>query len=208
MSTACTSNLPSGAVRLFQSNPLPETMTMKRSLSGCILLLAAGGTDAGFAASAGNIQFNGELTATTCDVSIDGQGPDATVTLPTISTSQFSYYGKGVGRTSFVMELSNCTGSQGTVSAFFESGPTVDATSGLLLNTGGTASRIALELLDGTTGNQVHVGYSSQVSENAYVDISSGSAQLPYAVQYIGTQPTPPGPGTVASNVTYSLQYK
>ena len=36
------------------------------------------------AASTGTITFNGELTATTCDVIVDGEAADATVTLPTI----------------------------------------------------------------------------------------------------------------------------
>lgn len=36
-----------------------------------------------YAASTGTITFEGQLTDTTCDVSVNGGGPDATVTLPT-----------------------------------------------------------------------------------------------------------------------------
>lgn len=36
------------------------------------------------AAGTGTITFNGELTANTCNADVDGQGPDATIVLPTI----------------------------------------------------------------------------------------------------------------------------
>ncbi|MCS3455883.1 major type 1 subunit fimbrin (pilin) [Aeromonas sp. BIGb0405] len=161
------------------------------------------------AASTGTITFNGELTATTCDVSIDGQGADATVILPTVSANTLAAANDTTGTTAFNMALSNCAGTLQTASAFFEAGTSVDLASGLLNNMGGTATNVSLQLRDGSSASQdvIQVGNSSQVTNTTMVDTSSGSAVLPYLVEYI----TPAGgatPGTVTSNVTYSIQYK
>ncbi len=60
------------------------------------------------AASTGTITFNGELTATTCDADVDGQGPDATIVLPTVGTNQLTAESQTAGRTGFNIGLSNC----------------------------------------------------------------------------------------------------
>lgn len=106
------------------------------------------GVNAAQAASTGTITFNGELTASTCDVSVDGQGADATVVLPTVGTSQLTSANQVAGNTGFSMALSNCTGTLKTVSAFFEAGPSVDVVTGHLKNVSGTAGLVSLELLD------------------------------------------------------------
>ena len=164
------------------------------------------------AASTGTITFNGELTDSTCDVDINGQGADATVVLPTVSVNQLTASGDTTGRTSFNMNLSNCVvGTQGghsKVAAFFQPGTTVDLSTGRLRNVSGTATNVDLELLD-ATGNYaaINVGNTDQVSNTAYVDIQAdGSALLPYAVQYYANAQTTPG--TVVSSVVYNLQYK
>ena len=164
------------------------------------------------AASTGTITFNGELTDSTCDVDINGQGADATVVLPTVSVNQLTASGDTTGRTSFNMNLSNCVvGTQGghsKVASFFQPGTTVDLSTGRLRNVSGTATNVDLELLD-ATGNYaaINVGNTDQVSNTAYVDIQAdGSALLPYAVQYYANAQTTPG--TVVSSVVYNLQYK
>ncbi len=73
------------------------------------------------AESTGTIEFEGELTATTCDVIVDGQAADATVKLPTIGTNQLTAATQTAGRTGFNMALSDCAGTLKTVSAFFGS---------------------------------------------------------------------------------------
>ncbi|VTM93058.1 major fimbrial protein StkA [Raoultella planticola] len=66
------------------------------------------------AASTGTITFNGELTDSTCNVDVNGQGADATVVLPTVSVNQLTASGETTGRTSFNMNLANCVvGTQG-----------------------------------------------------------------------------------------------
>lgn len=167
------------------------------------------GANVANAASTGTITFNGELTDSTCDVDVNGQGPDATVVLPTISTNLLTAPGQIQGRTSFNMSLTGCTVADGksTVSAFFQPGSTVDLSTGRLLNVSGTATNVGLQLLDASNGfAPINVGNTNQVSDTAYVDMSSGSAVLPYAVEYYADDATTAG--TVVSSVVYNLQYK
>ena len=165
-----------------------------------------------FAASTGTITFNGELTDTTCNVDINGQGIDALVTLPTVGIDQLTKDKDTTGRTSFNMNLSDCVigteNGKSKVSAFFQTGSTVELSSGRLNNTSGTASNVQLQLLDSTGNfNVINVGNTNQVENMAYIDINEdGTATLPYAVEYYAQGQTTPG--TVRSSVVYNLQYK
>lgn len=113
------------------------------------------------------------------------------------------------------MNLSKCVivedGSKhAKVAAFFQPGNTVDLSTGRLKNTSSTgASLVDLQLLD-ASGNYkpINVGNSEQVSSTTYVDIDpdSGTAFLPYAVEYYANGQTTPG--IVTSSVVYNLQYK
>lgn len=165
-----------------------------------------------FAASTGTITFNGELTDTTCNVDVNGQGSDATVTLPTVSVKELLEEKQTAGLTSFNINLSECAigteNGKSRVSAFFQPGTTVDLSSGRLKNMGGDATNVQLQLLDATGDFKViNVGNTAQVSNMAYVPISEdGKATLPYAVEYYAVDKTTPG--TVTSSVVYNLQYQ
>ncbi|EFA9626254.1 type 1 fimbrial protein [Escherichia coli] len=164
------------------------------------------------AASTGTITFNGEVTSNTCDVVVDNQSNDAIITLPTVSTSDLSTQGKTAGRTGFVMALNNCVvqtpGQKDTVSAFFQSGQSVNLSTGRLNNTDQSgASNVSLQLLD-VTGNYqpIKVGNTSQVTGTAGVKIANNQATLPYAVEYYAEGQSTAG--LVKSTVVYNLQYK
>ncbi len=181
---------------------------MKKLVLAVSIITVLAGVSTAQAASTGTITFNGLLTANTCDVSVAGQTADATVVLPTISTSQLTGATQTAGRTGFDMALSNCAGTLKTASAFFESGSSVDVNTGRLLNMSGTATNVDLQLRDGTSASQavIQAGNTNQVTNTSYVDVSSGSATLPYAVEYYAKGATTAG--TVVSNVVYSIQYK
>lgn len=157
------------------------------------------------AASTGTITFNGELTANTCDVIVDGQSADATVTLPTVSTGILDTAARTAGDTSFVLSLSNCSSTE-NVSAFFQAGASVDSNGRLINN--GTAAQVSLQLLDGSSAalDVINIGSQEQVLNTVYNPTSSGSASLPYTVRYYAEGTTTPG--TVVSNVVYAIQYQ
>lgn len=186
---------------------------MKKTLVSLSLLATFSIVTAAQAASTGTITFTGLLTDTTCDVSVNGGGPSATVKLPAVSVSNLSRAGEVAGRTDIRMNLSKCIviskGGASTVSAFFETGDTVDVSTGRLKNIGGQAGNVDLQLLDGSNKFAViKAGNTSQVDSTKYITINqaTGTALLRYAVQYYATAKTTPG--TVTSSVTYSLQYK
>ncbi|WP_241613712.1 fimbrial protein [Rosenbergiella epipactidis] len=182
---------------------------MKKMIIASSVIALLGMANIAHAASTGTIKFQGQLTDSTCDVDIEGQGPDATIVLPTVSTNLLTQTGNTTGKTGFNMSLSNCTvnaAGPSTVSAFFQTGATVDQSTGRLKSTG-EAQNVTLQLLDGSKGlTPIKVGSSSQVNDTAYVDMKSGSATLPYAVQYYAESATTAG--SVASSVVYNLQYK
>ncbi|WP_196061644.1 MULTISPECIES: fimbrial protein [unclassified Serratia (in: enterobacteria)] len=181
---------------------------MKKLAIVASLVAAFGSLGMAQAASTGTITFNGELTATTCDVVVDGQAADATVVLPTIGTNLLQTAGTTRGDTGFVMALNNCSGTLQTASAFFEAGSSVDQVTGRLKNMTGGATNVSLQLLDGSSTSPavIQAGNQNQVTNTTYKDISSGSASLPYIVRYYAEAPTTAG--TVVSNVVYSIQYQ
>ncbi|MGX5022266.1 fimbrial protein [Enterobacter sp. UPMP2060] len=163
------------------------------------------------AATSGTINFSGKVTDTTCDVAINGQKGDATVSLPIVPTSELASVGKTTGQTSFTMTLENCVlGNQGenTVSAFFQAGATVDNISGRLKQTSiAGAENVSLQLLDGTNGNVIFVGNPNQNEKNYFSNINGNEViKLPYSVRYYAEGPVTSG--IVTSSVVYNLQYK
>lgn len=180
---------------------------MKKLAIATSLVAALAGVSTVQAASTGTITFNGLLTATTCNVVVDNQTEDATVTLPTLGTNVLDESGKTAGRTRFNMALTQCTGALRTASAFFQDGATVDSDTGRL-NSSGTAENVQLQLRDGTGAARsvIKVGDPSQVDTTRYVSIASASANLPYSVEYYATDATTAG--TVVSSVVYNIQYK
>jgi major type 1 subunit fimbrin (pilin) len=112
--------------------------------------------------------------------------------------------------------LNSCEGSLPTASAFFESGGSVDPVTGRLKNilTGATAaSNVSLQLRDGssTTRAVIQAGNQNQRLNTAYVAYTgspTGSANLPYFVEYYADGTGSITGGKIQSTVIYSIQYK
>lgn len=165
-------------------------------------------------ASTGTLTFKGELAVNTCDVIVDDQAADATVVLPAVSVNQLTTAGQTAGDTVFVIGLRNCGGplpfAYPTAAAFFEMGPSVDSVTGRLINISGSASNVSLQLRDRYSnalaviqaGNQNQSGNIHHSMNNP----SQGSLNLPYIVRYYAESQVTPG--TVVSNVIYSIQYR
>ncbi|WP_283228267.1 fimbrial protein [Pantoea sp. EA-12] len=155
------------------------------------------------AAGTGTVNFDGELTQNTCDVSIGGQGSDATIVLPTVNVSLLQTAAQTAGLQTFILRTSNCNPDMWTYAAFFEAGPTVDTLTGRLKNTNKTgATNVSLQLVDPLAQKPIQAGNQNQVANNTYYRPNN----LAYAVQYYAEGPTTPG--LVNSSVVYSLMYK
>lgn len=106
--------------------------------------------------------------------------------------------------------MTNCTGAASVTNAaaFFENGATVDPIGYRLINTlndGTEAGNVQLQLVDATTGNAIKVGSPTQHTTSTTYDLSSGSATLPYAVEYYATAAATPG--LVTSAVNFTINY-
>lgn len=183
---------------------------MKRKLQLCAMSFLSVMATTAHSESTGTIDFIGSVTDTTCNVNVDGQGNNATITLPTVPVDELQKEGETTGRTEFQMLLSDCSvGESGVdkVAAFFVQGATVDSFTGRLINqsTDG-AENVSLELSDAQTSTPIMVGAESQENDNKYEYITDGTAKLAYAVAYYAEGNVTPG--AVTSSVVYNLQYK
>jgi major type 1 subunit fimbrin (pilin) len=173
-----------------------------------ISALALGLATTGIAqSSTGTITFNGQLTANTCSAAVNGAGPSATVTLPTISISDLNAAGKTAGKTRFQIALSGCSANT-SVAAFFEETPGATDIAGRLINSG-TATNVSIELNDiGTSSTRILVGQESQISKTIgwYTIPTTGTQTMNYSAQYYANGTTTAG--TVTSKVNYTLMYK
>ncbi len=180
-------------------------------------------------ASDGMITFTGAVTASTCTVSVNGDGANATVVLPvvdaaslggTAGTSTTASQQTGSG-TFFNVAISDCTAAAPspsgdtaptTVSVYFEAGGTVDETTGGLINTapGGSNVEVKLYNASGTTvvGTQIQPGtLTNQPAAVTIASITASSETQWFYAGYATLGTTAATAGAVNTNVTYSLVY-
>ena len=178
----------------------------KKALS--ILLATAGLALAATSAHAadGTITITGEITGQTCTISGNGGGKDFTVTLPGVSTSALAAPGSTAARTPFQIALSKCTPNSGNASVYFEPGLTVNAGTGQLKNTNGTAENVEIGLLN-KDGSNIKLGATQGNQKSQVVPIKDGAATLDYYAQYVATGGAA-GSGSVDTSVMYSVSYQ
>lgn len=174
------------------------------------IVLATGGLFglASFAAHAadGTVAVGGSVVDTTCSISVNGSGPNATVALPPVSTGSLKANPSTAGMTPFTIALNNCSGAATKAMAHFEyNSMNVDSILGYLSNYG-TAFRVKVRLLNAQMQPiNLNTGENNQIDINAGA-ISGGAANLQYFAEYF-TQGSA-GAGTVQANVQYTVQYQ
>lgn len=150
----------------------------------------------------GTISISGEITDTTCGISVNNGTNDETVTLPTVSAVALSSVSSVAGTTPFSIVLSGCTGSTlSNAYAYFEPGTFVETSTGRLNNNGGAAG-VQVRLLD-KTSTPIVIGSASQGS--VVEDISGGGATLGYYAQYYANGVVTAG--LVTTEVNYTIVY-
>jgi P pilus assembly protein, pilin FimA len=181
----------------------------KHALSALALVISSVMVTSAFAVD-GTITINGQITDTTCAISVDGGNADATVTLPTVSSSTLTVAGAVAGMTPFNIALTGCSGtSLATAQTYFEPGAFTDSNTGRL-NTDSTvadaATNVQVQLLNADRDPLV-VGASVANGQNDIpVDISTGSGTLNYFAQYYATAASTAG--SVTTQVDYTMIYE
>jgi major type 1 subunit fimbrin (pilin) len=187
---------------------------MKKTLFTAALIAAFGVAVASTAAAAsdGTITIKGQITGASCTVTINGQGANPTVTLPTVQSNQFTAAGTASGFTAVTIALSGCTAGTGTpavtkVLPFFEQGPNVDLTSGFLKNTGtATGVEVMLSNTNATSGALTLGGASGAQNAGTAVALT-GNPSFTYYAAYVSTAAAVTA-GTVSTSVQYDLNYQ
>ncbi|AHK19396.1 fimbrial protein [Yersinia similis] len=168
------------------------------------IALFSASTTVAMSASNNTITFQGEVTAQTCSVTVNGLEANPIVLLPTVSSSDLSDSGQTKGKTTFTLGVSGCT--SGTDDLDIKTifiGSLVTAT-GNLQNTG-TAGNVELQLLkDATTTTGIDL--NSGLAQDGIVLLAGDtSAEHDFAVQYYATGQSTPG--SVIASVQYAVSY-
>lgn len=200
---------------------------MKKSILTAAVVFALSAASSAYAGN--TITFLGEITDSTCDVSVEGGS--STITLPSVSKSLLSATNSTAGRVSFALLAENCALGNGKskVAAYFNGNGAegadannIDSTTGYLNNLAtdpnpeddadadylDAATNVQLRLIDGTSNAVIKAGFADQVDDAGYVTVdTSNNARLPYSVEYISVAGSAP-PGPVKGMVVYDLMYQ
>ncbi|MBS1204300.1 MAG: type 1 fimbrial protein [Proteobacteria bacterium] len=157
-----------------------------------------------FAASSNTITFQGEVTAETCSVAINGNTVSPVVLLPTVSSTSLASSGQTAGATPFDVSVTGCTGSATAttkVSTVFVGNQVT--TNGNLGNTG-TAANVEVQLLDTTSAP---INLTSGFNGNGDLTLAAGATQASatYTAQYYATGASTAG--TVVATLQYAVSY-
>lgn len=177
---------------------------MKKTILSSLLAIAAVAPIASQAAD-GTITFNGTITGQTC--TINGSTPNFTVNMPKVPTTALAASGQTAGAVadSIKINLTGCNPSSGGARAFFESGPTVDATTRRLKNATGAGNATNVQVgVTNPDGSDVAIGAAAQ--NTTFVPITSGAATLVYGSKYVATAAATAG--AVNTSVQYSIEYQ
>lgn len=182
-------------------------MFKKTLLTGIISLTTLSGSCV-FAAQENTIRFKGEVSAQTCNISVNDSTSAAPVILmQTAKLSDLSSTGNTSSPTTFSMKLTGCTDPKAAqdIKIHFAS-TSVDA-SGNLKNiaTSSPASNVAIQLLD--PDSKVINLQSGEAFAKAF-SLSPGdtSGEAQYTAQYIATGGAATA-GKVEATVQYAISY-
>ena len=159
-------------------------------------------------AAPNTINFQGEVTSQTCQVTVNGNPGDPTVLLPTVPATALSAANSTAGATTFTVAVSGCV-------APFETTQPIDTvfvgnlvtTAGNLGNTG-TATNVALQLLDpAAPGSPFDLSAAGGVhAPGLVVQDGETTASHDFAVRYISESGGATA-GSVLGSVQYSISY-
>lgn len=183
-------------------------MFKKTLLTGIIALTTLSGSSV-FAAQENSIRFKGEVSAQTCNISVNDSTSAAPVILmQTAKISDLSAAGNTSTPTTFSMKLTGCTDPGTTakdIKIHFAS-TSVDA-SGNLKNiaTSSPANNVAIQLLD-PDNNIINLQSGEAFAKAFSLNPGDTSGEAQYTAQYIATGGAATA-GKVEATVQYAISY-
>lgn len=182
---------------------------MRKTLIAATLAAASLTIIPGAFAADGTITITGKVTDSACQIAVNGGDANATVTLPTVSTSSLISDGDVAGATPIVMSLSGCP-STGHVRAYFEP-QNVDVATGYLINNAvNGATNVQVQVLNALDGSAIDLRDNTGNNSVDFVadsDGTTGSVTLNYAAQYVAVNGAASA-GSVTTDLVYTLDYE
>jgi major type 1 subunit fimbrin (pilin) len=149
------------------------------------------------------------IIAPSCSVSTSSQ--NIAVTLQPVTAQTLSTAGSVAGRTPFSISITGCPASVSKVTTYFNSGATIDAATGNLLN-GGSATNVEVQLLNGAGGSATALsainltGVQASAQNSSQYAVAGGAATLNYYAQYIASGGAAAA-GSVKTSVMFTIAY-
>jgi major type 1 subunit fimbrin (pilin) len=173
-------------------------------------------TSAATTSSSGTLTINGLVTGSTCSVTVNNQSANATITLPTVSTTELATSGNTAGWTAVTFAFSGCTltGNNSSGSAitsvlpYFQQGSTTSSDGNLTIATGtGAATNVEVAFSNNGSGTSLIKMNQPTGSQNVTAATVSGgkATDTVYAGYYATGASTA---GTVATTVQYDISYQ
>lgn len=183
---------------------------MKFNYLSIATILFAGATFQTQAAGsdAANIDFAGNITSSTCDVSIDGISASKEVKLPDITVPLMkAAVSSPAMKTNFQITVKNCATAPtgGKVKGQFSTTGSYNSTSKSLLNTAAGDKDAGFQVEDTATSTIIDFKSATPQSEANY-DTTNG-AIFDYTVGYIYSGSGTPAVGVVKANTTFTTTY-
>lgn len=157
------------------------------------------------------VTFLGEVSDSTCNVTVNGTAGNVSVLLPTIPASVLSEAAETAGQTPFKFVVSGCTADTQKTVGMRLVPVSVTATGGNLTNlaTVTPAQKVDIQIVDNyNNGNNVIDFTSGEYVSTTLATLPTAGQQLefPFTAQYYATgQATV---GKVESQLQYALTYK
>lgn len=174
---------------------------MKKRLLATSMIVALALPIPATMAANGTITFTGDISNTTCNISVNGRNSSTTIVFEPISASALSKAGEVANELPVTMTLTNCQNPTENVRALFDSTET-DSITGNLKNKG-SAANVQVQLMDNSR-KPIKLGDGSQVNGPSF-KIVDDMATLNYFARYYATDKVEAGDVTTAVN--YSLSY-
>lgn len=152
------------------------------------------------------IRFQGEVTAQTCSVTVNGASANPVVLLPSVPAEALKASGTRAGLTKFTIALTGCTapsGSQQSVGTVFVA--TQPTANGRISNTG-SAGDVSLELVDPSTPSTPLDMTGTKPSPGLVIKDGAKDASYDFGVQYYSEGVATAG--SVLGSVQYAVAYQ
>lgn len=159
------------------------------------------------------VTFLGEVSSSTCNVTVNGASGNISVLLPTTTITALSTAGATAGETPFNFVVSGCEASDADndTNVAMRLVPLSTTTSGTLTNVASTstaAAGVAIQIVDGTTAIDFSDGDYSSTSQKV-ASGTTGTLTFPFTARYysLATTAVPVTSGKVESQLQYALTY-